>query len=36
MYVNPFPFGLVIGIVGTILVEIAIIVGCAIFSGRKK
>lgn len=37
MYVNPFPFGVVVGIVGTIVVEIAALVIAAFCSkGSKK
>lgn len=36
MYVNPFPFGVFIGVIGTVLVEITLLVGWALYSGRKK
>ncbi len=37
MYVNPFPFGVCVGVIGTILVEIAIIVVAALTTkGGKK
>ena len=37
MYVNPFPFGVFIGVIGTVLVEIVLIVGYAAWrDGRKK
>lgn len=35
MYVNPFPFGVIVGVVGTILVEIAIIVIAALCNKRR-
>ena len=37
MYVNPFPFGIAVGVVGTIFVGIAILVIAAVCSkGDKK
>ena len=36
MYVNPFPFGIVVGVVGTILVEIVILVVAVCTRSKKK
>jgi hypothetical protein len=36
MYVNPFPFGVTVGVVGTILVEIILIVIAAACSKGGK
>lgn len=35
MYVNPIPFGIFIGVVSTIVVEIIILIGVAISRGNK-
>ncbi len=36
MMVNPFPFGVFLGVVGTLFVEMAIIIGCAMWIVRRK
>ena len=36
MYVNPFPFGVFIGVLGTVFVEIAALVTYALCNRRKK
>ena len=36
MFVNPFPFGVFIGVISTVFTEVVILIGCAIYSGRKK
>lgn len=36
MYVNPYPFGIFIGILGTVIVEITALVIYAVCSRRKK
>ena len=36
MYVNPYPFGIFIGILGTVIVEITALVIYAVCSMRKK
>lgn len=36
MYVNPFPFGIFIGVLSTIIVEIGAILIYAACHGRKK
>lgn len=35
MYVNPIPFGIFIGVVSTIIVEVVILIGIAISRGNK-
>ena len=36
MYLNPFPFGIVIGVVSTIVVEIVVLIALAIERSDKK
>ena len=36
MYINPFPFGIIIGVVGTLFIEIAILIAIAISKGDKE
>ena len=36
MMVNPFPFGVFLGVIGTLFVEMAIIIGLAVSRGGKK
>ena len=36
MYVNPIPFGIFIGVVSTIVVEVVALIICGICSGSKK
>ncbi len=36
MYVNPFPFGVVVGIVGTIVVEVAALFIAVATRSKKK
>lgn len=36
MYVNPFPFGIFIGVLSTIIVEVAILLIVAANKGDKK
>ena len=35
MYVNPIPFGIFIGVVSTIVIEVVILIGIAIARGNK-
>ena len=36
MYINPFPFGIFIGVVSTIVIETIILLGVAIVRSKKK
>ena len=36
MYLNPFPFGIVIGVISTIVVEIVVLIALAIERSDKK
>lgn len=36
MYVNPFPFGVFIGVISIVFIEVAILIGCALYKGGKK
>ena len=36
MMVNPFPFGVFLGVIGTLFVEMAIIIGLAVSHTRRK
>lgn len=35
MYINPFPFGIFIGVISTIVIEVVVLVGIAIARSKE-